>query len=228
MRRIITRVLIATVAFLGVPMAMAGVAGAHTDTEAAPADAGRTRVSLTPEQECNDGAEPTSGLRVQLPVGTSDVQPESSAGWTAEVTASEVRWSSSDPGPGLTTFVVEMVLPQPPGSTVYLPTIQLCPGGEEIPWLQIPTVPGERLSSPAPSITVPDNATTPPTVSTTTTFPAASASEADTPVTSPPIGEEASAEESGPILWLALLAAAAVMLVSSVVFYVRRKRRTRS
>jgi uncharacterized protein YcnI len=159
-------------AALGV-VAMAGTAGAHTEADATAANAGRTRITFTAEAECGDGALPTSGLRVQLPQGATDVQPSPDGGWTTQVTATEVAWSSASPASGEATFVVEMVLAQPAGDTLYLPAIQDCPDGTEIPWIQIPTSPGERLQSPAPEIEVPANATTPTsaaaTASTTTT-----------------------------------------------------------
>ena len=145
---------------LGV-VAMAGPAGAHTEAEASAADAGRTRITLEVAAECGDGALPTSGLRMQLPEGATDVQPSPDGGWTTQVTATEVAWSSADPAPGPADFAVEMVLAQPVGTTVYLPAIQDCPDGTEIAWIQVPNSPGESLANPAPEIVVPANATTP-------------------------------------------------------------------
>lgn len=142
-------------------VAMAGTAWAHTEAAATAASAGRTKITFSSEAECGDGALPTSGLRVQLPQGATDVQPSAEGGWTTQVTATEVAWSSANPAPGDATFVVEMVLAQPVGSTVYLPAIQACPDGTEIAWIQIPTTPGETLQNPAPEIEVPANATTP-------------------------------------------------------------------
>ena len=124
-------------------VAMAGTAWAHTEAAATAASAGRTKITFSSEAECGDGALPTSGLRVQLPQGATDVQPSAEGGWTTQVTATEVAWSSANPAPGDATFVVEMVLAQPVGSTVY------------------PTTPGETLQNPAPEIEVPANATTP-------------------------------------------------------------------
>ena len=143
-------------AALGV-VAMAGTASAHTEAAATAASAGRTKITFSSEAECGDGKLPTSGLRVQLPQGATDVQPSGEGGWTTQVTATEVAWSSANPAPGDATFVVEMVLAQPVGSTVYLPAIQACPDGTEIAWIQIPTTPGETLQNPAPEIEVPAN-----------------------------------------------------------------------
>jgi uncharacterized protein YcnI len=225
--RFIARLVLITMVFTGGTMAFASVAGAHTDTEAVPADAGRTRITLTPEQECGGGSLPTSGLRLQLPAGSGDVQPLPGTGGTAEVTATEVRWSSPDPGTGSTTFVVEMVLAQPAGSTLYLPTIQLCPDGEEIPWIQIPTVAGERLPGPAPSIVVPVNATAPTTAPTTSTT-AATSTTTENPEGSAPavIAEDDSTDGGGTFLWVALAAGVAAIVGAAALVYLRRRART--
>jgi len=144
-------------------VALAGPAAAHTEAEAAASASGRTTITFTAEAECADGSAATTGLRVQLPQGATDVQPENQAGWTSQVTATEVDWTAPAPSIDQDTFTVEMVLAQPVGATVYLPTIQGCPGGEEIAWIQVPTTPGQQLDHPAPSIVVPANATTPTT-----------------------------------------------------------------
>jgi len=142
-------------------VAIAGPAAAHTEAEAQAATAGRTKITFTAEAECAEGADPTSSLRVQLPQGATDVKPENQSGWSSQVTATEINWSAANPTINQNTFVVEMVLAQPVGETVYLPAIQGCPDGKEIAWIQIPTTPGEQLANPAPSIEVPANATTP-------------------------------------------------------------------
>jgi len=157
----LARRLAATVGLGAVALvAVAGPAAAHTEADADAASAGRTAITFTSEPECADGAQPTSGLRVQLPQGATDVQPSSEGGWTTKVLPTEVSWSSTDPAPGTATFEVEMVLAQPVGQTVYLPAIQVCPGGEEIAWIQVPATPGEKLDKPSPSIVVPANSTT--------------------------------------------------------------------
>jgi uncharacterized protein YcnI len=223
-RRFIIRVVMTAMVLIGGTVATPGVAGAHTDAEAVPADAGRSRISLTPEQECGDGSLATSGLRVQIPDGASDARPVTGPGWTVEVTATEVRWSSQNPETGLPTFVVEMVLAQPAGSTLYLPAIQLCPGGDEIPWIQIPASPAEAVESPAPAITVPINATRPTAAPPTTT--AASTPRTEEGATTTFAMDEAdSTEERGPFIWVAL-AAGAVVIASAAVIYVRRRSRT--
>jgi uncharacterized protein YcnI len=179
-----------------VVVATAGTAWAHTEAEAeasgaTAADSGRTRITLTVDAECGGNTLPTSGLRVQLPEGATDVQPSGEGGWTTQVTATEVAWSSASPAPGKATFIVEMVLAQAVGETVYLPAIQACPDGSDIAWIQIPAFPGENLPNPAPEIVVPVNDTTPTSAaaaaatSTTAAGPTTTATMAipDTPIT---------------------------------------------
>lgn len=212
---------------LGV-VAMTGTAWAHTEAEAGAgdaataADAGRTRITLTVDAECDGGALPTSGLRVQLPQGATDVQPSADGGWTTQVTATEVAWSSPSPAPGEATFVVEMVLAQPVGDTVYLPAIQACPDGSEIAWIQIPAFPGEALPNPAPAIIVPANATTPTsaataaTTSTTAGGPTTSATMAleQTPITL----EGSETSSAGLIVFLVVVV---VILGGALILFVR-------
>lgn len=155
-RRLVATLTAATVGGL----ALAGPAGAHITADAAAAGSGRTVVTLRVAAECGDGSLPTSGLRVQLPEGATDVQPAVDENWTADVSTSEVSWSSTTPPPGPASFVVEMALAQPAGSTVELPSLQQCPNGEELAWIQVPTAPGEQLPFPAPEIVVPVNDTT--------------------------------------------------------------------
>ena len=170
-------------------VAFPGAAWAHTEAEATAAEAGLTSITLTPEQECGAGSLPTTGLRVQLPADASEIRPVADAGWSADATGSEVSWTLL-PGTEATSapFTVKVLLSQPAGSTVYLPTIQQCPDGEEIVWLQVPASPGETLRQPAPSIVVPANATVATTeapVSTTSTSePAATPATSAEPTTS--------------------------------------------
>jgi uncharacterized protein YcnI len=211
-------------AALGV-VAMAGTAWAHTEAEATAADAGRTRITFTAEAECGDGALPTSGLRVQLPQGATDVQPSAEGGWTTQVTATEVAWSSSTPAGGDATFVVEMVLAQPVGDTVYLPAIQACPDGTEIAWIQIPTSPGEKLQNPAPEIEVPANATTPTSgaaaASTTTTTAAGPTTTATMALEQTPITLEGSKSNSAGLIVFAVVV---VVIVGGALFLFLRYR----
>lgn len=207
-RRLAAIVGVGTVALV----ALAGPAAAHTEAEAGAAAAGRTAITFSAEAECADGAQPTSGLRVQLPQGATDVQPSNEGGWTAQVLPTEVSWTSTDPAPGTATFVVEMVLAQPVGEVVYLPAIQVCPDGEEIAWIQVPTTPGEKLDKPAPSIVVPANATTPTTdaaaVASTSTTASGPTTTARMALEQTPITQEGSkANNAGLVVFIVVVVA---------------------
>lgn len=206
--------------------ALAAPAAAHTGAEAQAAEAGRTRITFGVAAECGDGALPTTGLRVQLPEGATDVQPSPEGGWTTEATATEVSWSSTDPAPGRATFVLEVVLAQPVGTTVYLPAIQLCPEGETIAWIQVPQTPGEDLAFPAPSIEVPANDTTPttaagaPATTTTTAGPTTTATMAleQTPITL----EGSESNSAGLIVFIVIVV---VVVGGAVILFVRYRGR---
>jgi uncharacterized protein YcnI len=206
-------------------VAIAGPASAHTEAEAEAATAGRTRITFTAEAECAEGAEPTNSLRVQLPQGVTDVKPENQNGWSSNVTATELTWSAASPTIDQDTFTVEMVLAQPVGETVYLPTIQGCPNGEDIAWIQIPTAPGEQLEHPAPSIEVPANSTTPTTAvavpTTSTTQASGPTTTARMSVEQTPITQEGS-KTSGAGL-IVFIVVVVVILGGAVILYVRHR-----
>jgi uncharacterized protein YcnI len=222
----ITRRLAVTLGLGAVTLvALAGPAAAHTEAEAEAATAGRTRITFTAEAECADGADPTNALRVQLPPGATDVKPENQSGWSSQVTATEVSWSAANPTIDQDTFVVEMVLAQPVGETVYLPAIQGCPGGEEIAWIQIPTSPGETLSNPAPSIEVPANSTAPTTAAavptTATTVAGSPTTTARMSIEQTPITQEGSTTNgAGLIVFIVVVV---VIVGGAVILYLRHR-----
>ncbi len=215
-----------TMALAGVAIglvALAGPASAHTEAEATAAAAGRTRITLRAEAECGGGALPTSGLRVQLPQGATDVVPSADGGWSTQVSAAEVSWAATSPPPGTATFTVEMVLAQPAGTTVYLPAIQQCPDGAEIAWIQVPASPGENLETPAPSIVVPANATTPTTTaaSSTTAGAAGPTTTATMALPQTPVTEEGSSTNTGGLV--VFIVVVVVILGGGALLYLRHR-----
>ena len=222
----LTRRLAVTVGLGAVTLvAIAGPAAAHTEAEAEAANAGRTRITFTAEPECAEGAEPTNALRVQLPQGAADVKPENQSGWSSQVSPTEVSWSAANPTIDQDTFVVEMVLAQPVGETVYLPAIQGCPDGEELAWIQIPTSPGETLANPAPSIVVPANSSTPTTAAAVPTTPT---TEAGSPTTTArmsleqtPITQEGSETNSAGLI--VFIVVVVVIVGGAAILYLRHR-----
>jgi len=204
-----------------VSIAFPGIASAHTDAEATAAEAGLTSITFIPEQECGAGSDPTIGLRVQLPEGATEVRPLADPGWTADATASEVSWRVLPSAEATsTTFTVEMVLSQPAGSTVYLPTIQQCPDGEEIVWLQMPTVLERPSKRPAPSIVVPANATVPATAPSSIMTGSEPATTPDTTAAPAP------SRDNGGLPWVALVmfVVAIVIVLGAMVLVLRLRR----
>lgn len=227
MRKLSGRILALMMSVAVATAVLSGTAAAHTDVEAEPSEAGRTRISLSPEQECGKAQLPTTGFRMQLPEGATGVSPVEIPGWTTEVTAATVGWTSPA-GAAEPTFTVEMVLVQPVGSTVYFPSIQLCPDGEEIAWIQVPDQAGETVSRPAPSITVPENATTPPSTSapsSTTEAPATTEAPPATATSTVDSDTAAEADESGVSVAVIVLVVAVVVGGGVLaVWWIRRNR----
>jgi len=205
-------------------VALAVPAAAHTEAAAEAAAAGRTRITFTVEAECAAGTAPTSGLRVQLPEDATDVRPTDQEGWTSTVSATEIDWSAPAPTIDQNTFVVEMVLAQPAGSTVYLPTIQICPDGEEIAWIQVPTTADDTLDRPAPSIVVPANATTPTTAAAaaqTTTSEAGPTTTARMSLEQTPITQEGSETNNAGLV--VFIVVTVVIVGGAAVLYLRHR-----
>src|SRR5262245_45247204 len=99
-------------------------------TATATAGGAETAVSFTFTHGCS--SQPTTSLRVQLPVGTADVQAADPPGWTHTVTDTELHWTGgSIPDGQRGTFTATMQLPGNAGETVFLPTLQGCPSAEE-------------------------------------------------------------------------------------------------
>ncbi len=152
------RFLIASAASLAALVALAGPAFAHADATAKAEQAGRTAITISLEHGCNGN--PTTGLRVSLPTGATDVTGTNTGGWTSTVTTSEISWTGGSIAATKSgDFEFSLVLAQPAGETVTLPTIQTCTNNTEIAWIQDDNGDESEASHPAPQIEVPKNST---------------------------------------------------------------------
>jgi len=152
------RFLIASAASLAALVALAGPAFAHADATAKAEQAGRTAITISLEHGCNGN--PTTGLRVSLPTGAKDVTGTNAGGWTSTVTASEISWTGGSIAATTSgDFKFSLVLAQPAGETVTLPTIQTCTNNTEIAWIQTGNGDESEASHPAPQFEVPKNST---------------------------------------------------------------------
>ena len=159
------RFLIASAASLAALVALAGPAFAHADATAKAEQAGRTAITISLEHGCNGN--PTTGLRVSLPTGAKDVTGTNAGGWTSTVTASEISWTGGSIAATKSgDFKFSLVLAQPAGETVTLPTIQTCTNNTEIAWIQTDNGSHSEDSHPAPQFEVPKNSTSATTATT--------------------------------------------------------------
>jgi periplasmic copper chaperone A len=103
--------------------------------------------------------QPTTELAVRVPdeVLEYGIWPTESDGWTAYVEDGVMIWTGGEPIPDHQhhAFQAELSVPNLPGETLYLPTIQRC-GDTEVHWIQRPGEDEEDGDRPAPSITVSD------------------------------------------------------------------------
>lgn len=164
------RLLVACSAAFAALIALAAPAFAHADATAKAAAAGRTDITVSIEHGCNGNA--VTGVRVSLPTGATAATGTNADGWTSTVTATEIAWSGgSIAATASGDFNFSLVLAQPAGATVTLPTIQTCTNNTEIAWIQAPTSDHSESSHPAPQFVVPANSTS--ATSSTTTVAAA-------------------------------------------------------
>lgn len=150
---------------------VAAPASAHVDVSAETAVAGEAMlVEFSYNHGC--GESPTTAVRFQIPEGVNVVYPTVHPGYDIEVVraaapegtvdghghpvgerVSEVVYTAKEPvANGLRDVIVlQAVMPDTPGVTVYFPTIQLCVEGEN-PWIEIPAdgQSAADLAMPAP------------------------------------------------------------------------------
>ena len=148
-------------------------AGAHAVLERKEAAAGSYfKVVVAVAHGCEGS--PTLRMRVRIPSGIMTVKPQPKPGWELAVTreklanpvkgphgatfteaVTEVTWSGSLPDAYFDEFVLQVLLPDMPGKTLYFPTVQECERGVHR-WIQIPAAgqSARELDHPAPSLTL--------------------------------------------------------------------------
>lgn len=169
------RPLLMTAATLAATLLVAGPASAHVSaTPSEGASGGYARFAFRVPHGC-DGA-PTDEVAIQMPAGVVSVKPEFVPGWDAvaeigpydepvelhgeELTegVQSVTWTAQPgqelPDDHFREFGLSVKLPDgEAGDALYFPTVQSCPDGSEIAWIEIPSG-DEEPESPAPSVTL--------------------------------------------------------------------------
>jgi uncharacterized protein YcnI len=96
-------------------------------------------------------------VRIEIPPQMASARPQPKPGWTLEIERGDdgnvaaVTWRGDLPDEQFDEFAVMFKLPDV-AETLYFPTVQSC-GDTQNQWIAIPR-PGERPSSPAPSLTL--------------------------------------------------------------------------
>jgi uncharacterized protein YcnI len=182
---------------------------------------GDASVTFSFDHGC-DG-EPTTSLRVQVPEGVSDVVPQPVDGWQTASSATEFSWSGgSVPDGQQAAFTATMRVSGTAGDTIWFPTVQGCPSGEEA-WIETAAPGAPEPENVAPSIVL---AVT--VEATTTTAPATTAVQPSTTRTTLVPGEAAVTKEGSPRnntgLVVGLIAVGAIV-VGALVLYFRNRGR---
>lgn len=146
-----TRLFIATAAAIPAAALWALPASAHVDAAIDSQDGSTVTITWSFEHGCEE--QPTTGLEIKLPDGTTNVEPQSPAGWTAALRDGTVlTWTGgSIPDGEAAAFTASMTLTAAEGDTVPLPTIQQC-GDTSTEWIQTPGADGAEPEHPAPTV----------------------------------------------------------------------------
>jgi uncharacterized protein YcnI len=151
--------------------AASGSAFAHITLETASAPANGTyKAILRVPHGCAGAA--TTGLRVRIPDGVTEVKPMPKPGWTIAIKQAklakpyisegttvtegvvEIDWTGGTlPDAYYDEFVFRAKLPDSAGKSVYFPVIQVC-GDKETKWIEIPAEgqDADSLENPAPGV----------------------------------------------------------------------------
>lgn len=210
---------------------MAGPALAHitASTQEDPDPGTQAMLEISFDHGC--AGEPTTELAVQLPdaIDLETVEPLEEDGWRATLDDRTVTWTGGEPVPDHVehTFRMRVVLPDEPGGTVPLPTIQRCEDDRSA-WIQIPDEDQSwsELEEPAPVVTLTDQPSPASADPDETEDEAAPPTDDGTPIATPEAEEEGSPEAfltddepaaAFPIIVLAVLAGLAVLATIAVV-----------
>lgn len=150
-------------------------AEAHVTLEGKEAPVGASYKAVLKVPHGCKGA-PTTTLRVRVPEGVISVKPMPKPGWTLSTVKGpyartydfyhgmklsegvrEVVWSGGElPDEFYDEFVLQGFLAGDlaPGSTLYFPVVQECPGGAAERWIETPRdgEPAAKLEKPAPGV----------------------------------------------------------------------------
>lgn len=196
--------------------------GAHVEAEEpAVGPDGQATLVLSFSHGC--AGQPTTGLRVQIPAGVTDVAPQPVPGWTTQLTATEFGWQGgSVPDHEQATFTATLRVSGQAGQVISFPTIQQCPTAEEA-WIAIPQPGQPEPPNPAPSITLTADVAPAPTTTApgaTTTAPPTSAGPATTTAPQPASSSGSSGGNGGLIVFLVV---AGAILIGALVLYLRHR-----
>lgn len=181
---------------------------------------GQATVAFSFHHGC--AGEPTTSLRIQVPDGVSDVQPQPVDGWQTASNATEFSWTGgSVPDGDEATFTATMVVSGAAGAAIWFPTVQGCPGAEEA-WIEVPDAGGAEPENVAPSITLAV------AIEATTTTPPTTAAQPSTTRTTLVPGEAAVTKDGSPQNSTGLvvgLVAVGAIVVGALVLYLRYRGR---
>ena len=240
MRRLCSRKLATGLAVAAVgTFGWATVASAHVEASPAEVPIGDpASVVLLVPNEC-EGA--TVGLSVQLPDGAADVAADEVPGWTSSVavtTPTAIDWTGgSITGADSQQFSISLALTGEVGDVVHFPSVQTCDDGTRISWIEIPETPDAsepefpapsvklvKGSGVLPSVTVPTEGPTTPSVPLVSTTVPAAVTTTTFPAVAPDLSQVDSGLSNGAIL--IIVTARAIAVAAALVVYARRARST--
>jgi uncharacterized protein YcnI len=195
----------------------AAPAWAHLDPDPVAAQKGTTTtISFTVAHGCGDS--PTTSVKIQIPAGVTNVEPQKVSGFTESVADGAITYSGGSLAAHTELpFPVKMTLPATAGP-VSFPAIQKCVSGE-IDWIEVTKDGQPEPEHPAPMVKITDAAPTAAELTAPTDAPEATTAEtvAGASVT---LAVTKSDSKAGPIVGGVVII---VGVIAAAVFFFRKK-----
>lgn len=203
------RLLLVPAAGVALALGLAAPAWAHVEIDPAEVKANTpTEVEVVVEHGC--GTSPISKVVTRLPAEAVDVTATAPDGWTVTVAAGVVTWDgAAKPVAEDLRLGLAFTARAEPGSELKFPTIESCPNGEDVRWIEDVADDGTESQRPLPRVRVLEGAPAPTTAApTTAAAPATTAVAATTTVAAATTTAAAAVTTAGPTTVAAPTAAA--------------------
>lgn len=177
------RSLLVPAAGAALALGLASPAWAHVELDPAEVKANTpTRLEVYVEHGC--GTSPISKVVTRLPAEAVDVSADAPDGWTVSIAGNVVTWDgAAAPVPEDLRLGLTLTARADAGAVLNFPTVESCPNGEEIRWIEDVPDDGGESNKPLPRLRVVAGAPAPVTTAAAAPTTAAAPATTATPAT---------------------------------------------